>query len=41
MAVKKNKKLPKSKDKKIFRHTAERTKAINLAPVSMRGGIRL
>ncbi len=35
------KKLKKSVDKKIFRHTAEKTKAINLAPVTSRGGIRL
>ena len=33
--------LRKSVDKKIFRHTAERTKAINLAPRVSRGGIRL
>lgn len=28
-------------DKKIFRNTAAKTKAINLAPKIMRGGIRL
>lgn len=33
--------LKKSVDKKIFRHTAERTKAINLSPRMSRGGIRL
>lgn len=37
----KNKRLKKKVDKKIFRNTAERTKAINLAPVNSRGGIRL
>ena len=36
-----SKKLKKKVDKKIFRNTAERTKAINLSPVSSRGGIRL
>ena len=35
------KKLKKKVDKKIFRNTAERTKAINLSPVTSRGGIRL
>lgn len=30
-----------SNDKKIFRNTAAKTKAINLAPKIMRGGIRL
>ena len=33
--------LRKSVDKKIFRHTAEKTKAINLSPRISRGGIRL
>lgn len=28
-------------DKKIFKHTATRTRKINVNPVSMRGGIRL
>lgn len=37
----KNRKLPKKVDKKIFRHTAEKTRAINLSPVTSRGGIRL
>lgn len=37
----KNKKLPKKVDRKIFRNTAEKTRAINLAPVTSRGGIRL
>lgn len=31
----------KSKDRKIFRQTATKTKKINIAPVAMRGGIRL
>lgn len=29
------------KDKRIFKQTAQKTKAINLRPNSMRGGIRL
>lgn len=33
--------LKKSKDKKIFRRTASKTKKINIAPKVMRGGIRL
>ena len=33
--------LKKGVDKKIFRHTAERTKAINVSPRIARGGIRL
>lgn len=33
--------LKKSVDKRIFRHTAEKTKAINLSPKIARGGIRL
>lgn len=37
----KRKALKKKVDKKIFRHSAERTKAINLSPVTSRGGIRL
>lgn len=28
-------------DKKLFKNTATRTKKINVAPVVMRGGIRL
>lgn len=39
--TKKSHKLKKRVDKKIFRNTAERTKAINLGPVNSRGGIRL
>lgn len=30
-----------SKDKKIFKRTAERTRKVNLLPVIPRGGIRL
>ena len=37
----KNKKMRKSKDKKVFRHTAQDKKIINNKPVLMRGGIRL
>lgn len=33
--------LKKSVDKKIFRHTAERTRSINLGRICSRGGIRL
>ena len=33
--------LNKAKDKAIFRHSAERTRAINLASRVSRGGIRL
>lgn len=33
--------LPKRIDAKIFRHTAERTRKINLSPRVSRGGIRL
>lgn len=33
--------LNKAVDRKIFRHTAERTKAINLVPRISRGGIRM
>lgn len=34
-------KLRKSVDKKVFRHSAERTRVINLSPRVSRGGIRL
>lgn len=30
----------RSKDKKIFRRTANKTKAVNIPQLSMRGGIR-
>ena len=33
--------MKKSVDKKIFRHTAERTRSINLSHRVSRGGIRL
>lgn len=33
--------LKKSVDRKIFRHSAERTRAINLGRIISRGGIRL
>lgn len=33
--------MSKVQDKKVFSHTAERTKRINVAPSIMRGGIRL
>lgn len=31
----------KSKDKKIFRNTARKTKVVNVIPTVSRGGIRL
>lgn len=34
-------KVSKRRDKMIFKKTAKRTKAINVAPKLMRGGIRL
>jgi len=34
-------KTRQSTDKKIFRHTAVKTKKMNIAPRVMRGGIRL
>lgn len=37
----KKKKLKSRKDKKIFRHTAVKSKNINLSPAVPRGGIRL
>ena len=33
--------LKRSRDKKIFRNTAKKTKAINVSPTIPRGGIRL
>lgn len=36
-----NKRLSKKASKKLFKRTAVRTKAINVQPVTMRGGIRL
>lgn len=35
------KKMPRKKDKKIFRNTADKSKKMNIKPVIMRGGIRL
>lgn len=35
------KRVRKSKDKRIFRKTADKSRLINLKPVVMRGGIRL
>ena len=35
------KKLPKRKDKKIFRDTAVKSKKINVNPAQYRGGIRM
>lgn len=34
-------KMSPSKDKKVFTQTAKKTKAINVTPKNMRGGIRL
>lgn len=34
-------KMPKRRDKKIFKRTAVATRKINLSPAAMRGGIRL
>ena len=35
------KKMPKRKDKKVFRDTAVKSKKINVNPAQYRGGIRL
>lgn len=35
------KRTRKSKDRKIFRQTSQKTQTINVKPVAMRGGIRL
>lgn len=35
------KSMSRRKDKSVFRHTAVKSKKINLSPRSMRGGIRL
>lgn len=37
----KRKPVTRSKDKKVFSHTADKTKRINIAPTVMRGGTRL
>lgn len=33
--------MKKRKDRKVFSKTANKTKSVNVKPVSMRGGIRL
>lgn len=33
--------MPKRRDRKVFKQTANKTQVINLKPVVMRGGIRL
>lgn len=30
-----------NKDRKVFTHTADKTKAVNVRPMTMRGGFRL
>lgn len=35
------KRMPKGKDKKVFRRTAAKSKKININPTIFRGGIRL
>lgn len=35
------KKMPRGKDKKVFRRTAAKSKKININPTIFRGGIRL
>lgn len=37
----KRSRVRKSKDKKVFRQTANKTQSINVRPVTYRGGIRL
>lgn len=37
----KRSKVKRKKDKMIFKHAADKTKRINIAPVVARGGIRL
>lgn len=37
----KRKRVRPSKDKKVFRSTANKTRQINVKPTLMRGGIRL
>lgn len=39
MAYRKN--VSPKKDQVVFKHTADKTKKINIAPVLMRGGYRL
>lgn len=33
--------MDKPKDKKVFQHTADKTKKVNVQPMIMRGGYRL
>lgn len=33
--------MPRRLDRRVFKKTADKTRAINLKPVVMRGGIRL
>ena len=35
------KKMRRSKDQKVFRNTADKSKKVNIKPTIMRGGIRL
>lgn len=35
------KRMKKRKDRRVFAHTANKTRKINIAPKVMRGGIRL
>lgn len=35
------KRMPRRKDRRVFRRTAAASKKINLAPMAYRGGIRL
>lgn len=35
------KRMPQRRDKKVFRHTAVKSKKININPTIYRGGIRL
>lgn len=37
----KRRSVSRGRDRKIFKKTASRTRAINVKPMSMRGGIRL
>lgn len=37
----KRSKMTRKKDKKVFKHSADKTKKININPTVARGGIRL
>lgn len=39
--MKKRSKISRGKDKRMFRHTAAKSKKININPTIYRGGIRL